>query len=146
MLLVHLPVGDGDGDLRQHFCDAGRGALDVLDDVVEIVDLPAALDLAPDRVGHHVPVVLHDEGLHRHPVLRRLLQRGHVPQSAERHVQRPGDGRGGEGQHVHAAAHLLQAFLVGNAEALLLIHHQKPQMLEADVLLQKRVGADDDVH
>ena len=34
---------------------------------------------------------------------------------------------------------------MGHAEALFLVHHQKAQVLEADVLLQQLVGADEEV-
>ncbi len=42
-------------------------------------------------------------------------------------------------------AHLLQALLVGDAEALLLVDDHEAEVLELDVLLQEAVRADDDV-
>ena len=41
---------------------------------------------------------------------------------------------------------LLEALLVGHAEALLLVDHDEPQVPEADVLAEQPVRADDDVH
>ena len=38
-----------------------------------------------------------------------------------------------------------QAFLVGHAKALFLVHDNKAQILEPGVLRQDRVGADDDI-
>ena len=49
------------------------------------------------------------------------------------------------GEHVHLAGELLEALLVGHAEALLLVHHQQPQVLELHILLEKPVGADQKV-
>ena len=40
----------------------------------------------------------------------------------------------------------LQPLLVAHAEALLLVHNQKPQILEMHVLLQQLVRADDQVN
>ena len=40
------------------------------------------------------------------------------------------------------ADQLLEPLLVGHAEALLLVHDEKAQVLELDVLLQQLVGAD----
>ena len=122
-----------------------RRAFNIVDAVVQVVDLAAALDLAPDRVGHQAPVVLHDEGLHRQAVLRRLLDGGHVADAGHGHVQRAGDGRGRERQHVHAAAELLDVLLVRHAEALLLVHDQQAEILELHVLAQQPVRADHEV-
>ena len=40
----------------------------------------------------------------------------------------------------------LDALLVGDAEAVLLVDHQEAQVLERDVLGQEAMGADHDVH
>ena len=61
-----------------------------------------------------------------------LLDGGHVPDAGQRHVQRPGNGRSGERQHVHALGKLLQPLLMGDAEALLLVHDEQAQILELD--------------
>ena len=42
-------------------------------------------------------------------------------------------------------AHLLQLFLVGNAEVLLLVDDDETEVLELDGLAKERMGADDDV-
>ena len=89
--------------------------------------------------------MLHDEGLHRHTVLRRFLERGHVADAGERHVQRARDGRGREREHVDRAAHLLDVLLVCHAEALLLVHDEQAEVFEFHRLLQQLVRADDEV-
>ena len=146
-LLGHLPVGDGDaGVLPQHPLNPGRGAGDGLHTVVKVVDLSPPLQLTAHGVGQDRPVVLQHIGLDRPTVGGRLLQGAHVPDARERHVQRARDGRGRQREHVHLLGELLQLLLVGHAEALLLVHHQQPQILELHVLLEEPVGADEQVH
>lgn len=84
-------------------------------------------------------------GLHRLAVHGRLLQGGHVPDAGEGHIQRPGDGGGGEGEHVHLLGQLLELLLVLDAEALLLVDDQQAQILKFHVLLEEAVGADEQI-
>ena len=125
--------------------DLRRRALDALDAVVEVVDLPAAQDLAADGVRDDAPVVLHDVGLDGLAVLRRLLDGGHVAQAGEGHVERARDRCGREGQTVDLPAHFLELFLVADAEALLLVDDDEAEIFEFNVLLQQAVRADDKV-
>ncbi len=46
---------------------------------------------------------------------------------------------------MHVGLELLQLLLLRDAEMLLLVDDQQPEMGEADILGQQRVGADDDV-
>ena len=126
----------------EHFRDAQGGALDVFNAVVQVKHLPAALQLAAHGVTQHVPVVLHNEGLHRDAVLRRLLDGRHVADAGQCHVQRARDGRGREREHIDRAAHLLDVLLVRHAEALLLVDDEQAEVLELDILLQQLVRAD----
>ena len=109
------------------------------------VDLAPSLDLRPDRARDHRLVELHDVGLDRQPVLGRRLDDRHVANAGERHVERARDGRGGHRQHVHALAHLLDALLVRDAEPLLLVDDEQPEIPELHVLRQQPVRADDDL-
>ncbi len=132
---VHLPVRHRNRRLAvQKLAYAHGGAVNVVDAVMEVVDLPAALQLAAHRVGKNAPVVLHHEGLHRQAVFRRLVDGGHIAYAGHRHVERARYGRRRERQHVHAPAQLLYMLLVRHAEALLLVHDEKPQILEVYVL------------
>ena len=63
----------------------------------------------------------------------------------KRQLQRARDRRGGQRQHMHVLAQLLQALLVDDAEVLLLVDDQQAQPLEGDRLAEQRVRADDDV-
>ena len=71
----------------------------------------------------------------------RLISR--TPVSAS--CKRARDRRRGQRQHVHVGLELLQPLLVRDAEMLLLVHHQQPEIGELDRLRQQRVRADDDV-
>ena len=74
---------------------------------------------------------LGDARLDRQPVLRRRLDDAHVAHPGERQVERPRDGRGRQRQHVDLGPQLLEALLVGDAEALLLVDHDQAQVAEA---------------
>ena len=60
-------------------------------------------------------------------------------------MQRPRNRRRGQGQDMDVRPHLLEAFLVLDAEVLLLVDDQKAQVAEPDRFGQHRMGADDDV-
>ncbi len=62
-----------------------------------------------------------------------------------RHLQGARDRGRGHGQHVHVGAHLLELFLVLDAEALFLVDDHQPQVLELDGVREQPVGADDHV-
>ena len=64
----------------------------------------------------------------------------------QRHVERARDRGRGEREHVDGGAQLLHALLVGHAEAVLLVDHEQPEVLELDVLREEAVGADHHVH
>ena len=132
--------------VTQQLPQPGGGGVDVLHPVVQVVHLPAPIQLPPDGLGDDAPVVLQYIGLHRLPLLRRLLDGAHVPDAAEGHVQRPGDGRGGQRQRVHLLRPLAQLLLMGHAEALLLVDDEQTQILELHALGQQLVGTDEQIH
>ena len=136
-----------DGDLRAWHQPphARRGGLDRLDPVVDIKDLPAAIQLAVDRVAHQPVIVLGDAGLDREPSLGRRLDDREVADPHQRQVQRAGDGRRGERQHVHLSAHVLDALLVADPKSLLLVDHQQAKVGEVHVLAQDPMRPDQDV-
>ena len=142
LLLVHLAMRHIHDRAVEHLRDAQGGALDVFNAVVQVVHLPAALQFAAHGVAQHIPVVLHDEGLHRDAVLRRLLDRRHIADAGQCHVQRARNGRGREREHVDRAAHLLDVLLVRHAEALLFIDDEQAEVFKLDVLLQQLMRAD----
>ena len=107
--LAHLAVGGGDGYLvPQQLPQPSSGVFDVLHTVVEVIDLTAPIQLPADGLGDNAPVVLQHVGLHRLPVLRRLLDSAHVPDAAEGHIQCPRNRCGGQRQRVSIARAILK--------------------------------------
>ena len=120
--------------------------LDGLDAVVHEEHLPAPVELPQDGIPHEACGGLGDAGLDGQAVLRRGLDDAHVSDAHERQVQRARDGRRRERQDVDLGLELLEALLVGHAEALLLVDDDEPEVPEADVPAEQAMGADDDVH
>ena len=145
LLLGHLPVRDRDPHLRSQRLDQPAGAVDRLDPVVDVEHLPAAVDLAADRVLDQLLVELRHPRDDRRAVPRRGFDEAHLAESHEAHLERARDRRGGQGQHVDARAELPEALLVADAEALLLVDHDQAQVGERDVLRQEPVRPDHDV-
>ena len=119
--------------------------IDRLDAVVDEIDLAAALQLVRIARRDHLLVELDDVGLDRQPILRRRLDDRHVADADERHVQRARDRRRAHRQHVDVLPQLLDLLLVRDAEALLLVDDEQPEIAELHVLRQQAVRADDDV-
>ena len=87
-----------------------------------------------DRLADHLVVVLHDIGLDRNTVHRRLLENAHVTDPDKAHMQSPRDRRRCQGQNVHVLLHLLDLFLMSHSEPLLLIDDQKSKVLKLYIL------------
>ncbi len=109
------------------------------------VDLAVAVQLAQDRLAHQRLVELAHEGLDRQALLGRRVDGAQVAHAGQAHVQGARDRRGGERQHVHLGAQLLDALLVRHAEALLLVDDQQAQVLERHILAQQAMRADHQV-
>ena len=140
--LVHLPVGDGDAGLGHEVAQTGGHVVDVLHPVVHVEHLALAQQLAADGLGHRPVVLLAHVGEDRLALGRRGVQQREVADAGQAHLERAGDGRGAERQHVDAGAELLDLLLVGDAEALLLVDHEQAEVLELHVSRQQPVGAD----
>ena len=74
------------------------------------------------------------------PFLGRRVDGGDIAHPGQRHIQRAGDGGGGQGQHIHFGAQLLEMFLVGHAETLLFIDDHQSEVLELHILLRSGGG------
>ena len=143
--LRHLAVGDEHARVGHERADALGGLVDRLHPVVQEEGLAAARQLALDRLGHELVVVLAHVGLHRPAALGRRLDHRDVAQAGQRHLERARDRRGRQRQHVHLQPELAQQLLLLHAEALLLVHDQQAQVLRAHVARQQPVRADQDV-
>ena len=131
--------------LRAQRAQADRGLVDVLDAVVQEERLALARLLALERLLDELLVVLADVGLDGPAALRRRLDHADVAQAGERHLQRARDRRRAHRDHVDLQLHLAQQLLLLDAEALLLVDDQQPEVLRAHVAREQPVGADQDV-
>ncbi len=142
-VLAHLAVGGGDTRLRDELAQPRRGRVDRLHPVVDEENLALSQQFAPDRCGDLPVVARADEGEHRVPFLRRGVDRRQLPDTGDRHLQRPGNRGGAHREHVHRGPHLLQVFLVLDAEPLLLVDYHQAEILEVGRGRQQPVGSDD---
>ena len=97
------------------------------------------------RRGDLLLVVRADEGEHRVALLRRRLDRRHLADAGDRHLERARDRRRRHRQHVHVGAQRLEVLLVLDAEALLLVDDDEAEVLELHLGAEQAVRADDDV-
>ena len=108
--------------------------------------LPVSFQFPENCLLDDVFAVLGGEGLDRKPRLWRRVHGAQISYAGKGLVQRSGDGRCAQRQHIHLPAQLDQPFFVGHAKALLFIHHSQAQVLETNVLLQQPVGADHNIY
>ena len=146
LVLVHLPVRDGDPGLGHQLGQLGGDLADRADPVVHEEDLAVPEQLAPDGRGDLLLVVGADEGQHRVPLLGRGQDGGHLPDPGHPHLQRPRDRRGGHAEHVHLGAQPLEVLLVLDAEPLLLVDDHQAEPGEPGLRGEQLVRADDHVH
>ena len=135
-------MGNAHRRLRYEPLYVAGHVVDVVHAVVQEVDLALPVQLPADRFPDQVVAELRHVGLDRQPLLRRRLDRAHVAYARQRQVERARDGRRGKGQNVDFVTHLLEALLVGHAEALLLVYDDQSKVLERYVLLYQAVRTD----
>ena len=113
---------------------------------MQVIDLTAAPEFTPDGLGHNAIVIFQHIGLNGLTLKGRLLDGAHVPDAGKRHVERAGNRRGAQRQHIHADEILFEFFLVAHAEPLLLVNDDKPQIAELYIIREQPVGSDHNIH
>ena len=136
---------ESDFRLRHQALQPPGRRLNRFDVVMEEVDLPAAVELAEDRLLYDVVIVMADEGLYREAPCGRCRDDGEVPEPGEGEVEGPRNRRRGKRQDVDVGAHRLDLLLLPHAEAVLLVHDEEPQILELNLAGEELVRPDDDV-
>ena len=111
-----------------------RRRLNRLDAVMYVVRLTAALQFAQQRVAHQLKARLGDARGHWVAIFWWSLNRGEIANPREGEVQRARDRRSGQGHDIEFGAERLHALLGGDAEAVLLIHHEQAEVLEGHIL------------
>src|SRR4051794_6979612 len=145
LLLVELAVGHLEAHLGAQAAQALGRLVDRLDAVVDEERLAAAGLLALERLLDEALVVLADVRLHRPAALGRRLDDADVPHAGERHLQRARDRRRAHRDDVDLELELAQELLLLDAEALLLVDDDEPDVLAAQVAAEDAVRADEDV-
>mmetsp|Transcript_10057 Transcript_10057/g.19268 ORF Transcript_10057/g.19268 Transcript_10057/m.19268 type:complete len:729 (+) Transcript_10057:257-2443(+) len=138
---LHLPVAHGHTHARHQLLEGLHGLLHHRHPGHHVEHLAVAVQLVLDGLANDLLAHPSHRGGHVLAPLRRCVDGAHVPQAAERHLQRAWDRRGREGQHVHVRAGRLELLLLRDAETLLLVHHHQPQPLEGHLVAQEGVRA-----
>src|SRR4051794_11452204 len=145
LLLVEPAVRVLERHVRAPASEALGRLVDRLDAVVDEERLAVALLLPDQRLLDEVLVVLADVGLHRPAALGRGLDDADVAHAGERHLQRARDRRRAHRDDVDLQLELAQELLLLDAEALLLVDDDEPDVLAAQVAAEDAVRADEDV-
>ena len=134
-LLLQLPVLGGDRPHTQFVRFLDQGA--------DHEDLPTRRHLASNKLVGLLPLVGGDHlGLHRQPPGGHLAQLDDVHVAVDGQRQRARDRGRRHGQEVgHGPGLEAQALALGHPEAVLLVDHHQPEVVEHDVVLDERVGA-----
>ena len=112
---------------------------------MQVEDLSVAVDLESYGLLGLVQAEFLDYGLYGLSGDRRRGEKAHVPYLEKRHVERPGNRSRGKRETVDVGLQFLDAVLVLDAEALLLVDDQKAQVPEDHVLLDYLVRSEKNV-
>ena len=142
LALGHLAVRDEKAKRRAELLELLGGLVDRLHAVVEVERLTAARVLALERGPDELLVVLADGRADRAAARGRRLDDRDVAQARERHVQRARDRRRREREHVDLEPERADELLLRDAEALLLVEDDEPELLRDDVAREDPVRPD----
>ena len=126
LLLVHLAVRGRDSGVRYQLTDPMGAGINGLHPIVQVEHLPTPAQFPADGLGEDPPIVFHHIGLHGMAVHGCLFDGRHIPDTRHGHVERPGNGRCRQGQHVHRFAHFLEFFFMSYPKTLLLVDDAQP--------------------
>ena len=143
---LHLPVGYADAGVGHEAAEACGQLFHVADAVVYEEYLAAAAHFEADGVGYERVVERMYLGLYRIAVGRRRIDDREVAGSHEGKLERAGDGRGAQRECVHIDTQLAEFLLHADAELLLLVDDEQPQVLEMHARSDEGVRAYEDLY
>ena len=108
-------------------------------------DLSAAFQLAHDCQPRQLVIPATDLRDHRQALFRRRLNHADIANAAQAQVERPRDGSRRQCEDVDARAQFLEVLFVLHAKALFFVDDHQAQLLEANVLREQAMRADDDI-
>ena len=124
---IHSGIRQKSGQSQGNLCN-------IIDAVIYIIYLAAPAKLTVYRFSYCFLIILHNISLNGDTIHRRLFQNAHVADSDQAHMKSSWNRRGSQSQNINILFQLFDLFLVDNAEALLLINDQKPQVLKLHIL------------
>ncbi len=139
-------MGKGHGRLWYQLRHLGSYFHNLVHAVKHIINLPAPGQFPVDGLTDNFLIIFHHVCLDRKTVHRRLLQHAHITDADQAHMKRPRNWGGRQRQHIHIFLQLLDFLLVGYAKPLLLVNHQKPQILKFHILGKNAVGTNHNIH
>src|SRR6266478_6291954 len=141
----HLAVSNDNACFRHQFLHHGSERIDGFEAIVDEEDLAVAGEFGFDGGLDELFLEGSDDGLNSQTIARRRFDDGHVAKADERHVESARDGSRGESERVHILAHFLEAFFVGDAEALLFVNDEKAEVGEFDVFREQPMSTDNHI-
>ena len=132
--------------IRQYLTELSRDVRDRLHPVIHIIYLSVSRKLPVDCLFYKLQIVLHNIRLDRQPVDWRLFQQTDVAQTDQTHMQGSRNWCCRECQHIHIFLHLLDLFLVLDAEPLFLVNDQKSQIFKYNILGKQPVCTDHNIN
>ncbi len=133
LALRHLSVANIHAGFRNQLVEMHLHRFDGLYAVMHKEDLTTALEFAQNGLPHQLGRIrphMRDDG---QALLRRRVEVGNIAHTCQRHIQRAGNWRGCECQHVHFCTQLLEVLFVCHTKALLLVDDDQPQILELHI-------------
>ena len=130
LLFFHSAVRYIDIRIGKFLFQPRRSACDIFYPVVQVENLPAAMELAPNRLVYHEVVIFQNICLDRHSVARCLVEHGHIAYRIHRHIQRSRYRRCRQRQNIDILRYLLQLLLVGDAEALFFVYYDESEVMK----------------
>ena len=141
----HLAVRNHIGQLRQLILKEILYLRQITDAGHDIKGLPAPIMFAQQRLAQGHRVEFAHVGADGQTVDRRRADDRQIAHPGQRQLQRARDRRCRQGQHMNIRAQRLEPFLVADPKMLFFVDDQKTEVLEADVLGQQRMCADDNI-
>ena len=132
-VLIHLSVANCNSGLRHQFRNLIGNLLYSSYPVKYHINLTASVKLSFYDFFKQLIVLLQYIGLHRIPFLRGFFDETHILDSRKGHVKGTRDRCCRQSQHIHAGFKFLDCLFCLHAETLLLVNHQKPQILELNI-------------
>ena len=138
---AHLPVGNADLCFRNIPAQPISNAADALYMVMQIIDLPAAVELAPDRLIGKMRIKAAYHGADCFTLSWWRADNGDRAQTGKRLVQGSWNRRGGQGQQVHVGVQRFKLLLVLHTKSLLLIDNDKAEIGKLELVGEQTVCA-----